>query len=78
LKPKWMPDVKDISIKIIADVESGKIIGGQAIGEAGTDMRINLIALAIKKDMTLEEFSTIELAYCPPVSELYDFFLNAT
>jgi hypothetical protein len=40
-------------------------------------MRVNLIALAIKKDMTLEEFSTIELAYCPPVSELYDPLLMA-
>ena len=78
LKPKWMPDVKDISIKIIADAESGKILGGQAIGEEGTDMRINLIALAIKKHMTLKEFSTIELAYCPPVSELYDPLLMAT
>ncbi|MCW4050616.1 MAG: FAD-dependent oxidoreductase [Candidatus Bathyarchaeota archaeon] len=78
LKPKWMPDAKNISIKILADAETGKIIGGQAIGEEGTDMRINLIALAIRKGMTLEEFSTIELAYCPPVSELYDPLLMAT
>ena len=77
-KPTWMPDAKDISIKIIADAKTGKLLGGHAIGSEGTDWRVNLIALGIKKKMTLEEFSTIELAYCPPVSELYDPLLMAT
>ena len=71
-KPHWMPDVEDISVKIIVDAETGRILGGQAIGTSGTDWRINMIALAIKKKMTIREFSTIELAYCPAVSDLYD------
>jgi len=77
-KPTWMPGAKEISIKILADAKTGKLLGGHAIGTEGTDWRINLIALGIKKGMTLEEFSTIELAYCPPVSELYDPLLMAT
>ena len=77
-KPAWMPDATDISIKILADVETGKIIGGHSIGSVGTDWRINMIALGIKKGMTLDEFATVELAYCPPVSELYDPLLMAT
>jgi NADPH-dependent 2,4-dienoyl-CoA reductase/sulfur reductase-like enzyme len=71
-KPHWMPDTEDISVKIIVDAETGRILGGQAIGTSGTDWRINMIALAIKKKMTIHEFSTIELAYCPAVSDLYD------
>jgi NADPH-dependent 2,4-dienoyl-CoA reductase/sulfur reductase-like enzyme len=71
-KPHWMPDTEDISVKIIAETETGRILGGQAIGTSGTDWRINMIALAIKKKMTIHEFSTIELAYCPAVSDLYD------
>jgi NADH oxidase (H2O2-forming) len=77
-KPPWMPDAKKISIKILADVETGKLLGGHSIGSEGTDWRINMIALGIKKGMTLDEFATIELAYCPPVSELYDPLLMAT
>lgn len=77
-KPSWMPDAKEISIKIIADVATGKILGGHSVGTEGTDWRINMIALGIKKGMTLEEFATVELAYCPPVSELYDPLLMAT
>jgi len=71
-KPHWMPDTEDISLKIIVEAKTGRILGGQAIGTSGTDWRINMIALAIKKKMSIHEFSTIELAYCPAVSDLYD------
>lgn len=77
-KPSWIPEANEISIKIIADVATGKLLGGQAIGKEGTDWRINMIALGIKKDMTIKEFSTVELAYCPTVSKLYDPLLIAT
>jgi len=71
-KPKWMPGAKDISVKILVDAGSGRIIGGQAIGEEGAAWRVNVISLAIRKKMTIEEFCTLELAYCPAVSDLYD------
>ncbi len=71
-KPHWMPDAKNISVKIVADQNTGRILGGQAVGTEGTDWRINIISLAIKKKMTIKELSTIELAYCPAVSDLYD------
>ena len=77
-KPSWIPDAKEIIIKILADAKTGKLLGGHAIGVTGTDWRINLIALGIRNGMTLEEFATIELAYCPAVSELYDPLLMAT
>lgn len=72
IKPEWMPDAKDISVKVLVDSETGKLIGGQAIGETGTDWRMNIIAMAIKEETTIDELQKIELAYCPAVSELYD------
>lgn len=77
IKPKWMCDSKEISVKVIADADTGRVLGGQAIGDSGTDWRINIIALAIKHKMTLQELSSIELAYCPAVSDLYDPLLVA-
>jgi len=76
-KPNWMPAAKDISVKIILDAETGRILGGQAIGEEGAAWRINVISVAIKNRMTIEELSKIELAYCPAVSDLYDPLLVA-
>ena len=77
IKPRWMPGAKDISIKLVVEAETGRILGGQAIGEEGAAWRINVVALAIKSKMTIQEFSTIELAYCPAVSDLYDPLLVA-
>ena len=75
--PKWMPGAKMISVKLVVDAETGRILGGQAIGEEGAAWRVNVVALAIKKGMGIEEFTTIELAYCPAVSDLYDPLLVA-
>lgn len=77
VKPRWMPGAKDISVKLVVDAETGRILGGQAIGEEGAAWRVNVVALAIKRGMGIEEFSTIELAYCPAVSDLYDPLLVA-
>ena len=77
IKPRWMPGAKDISVKLVIDSETGRILGGQAIGEEGAAWRVNVVALAIKKGMNIQEFSAIELAYCPPVSDLYDPLLVA-
>ncbi len=76
-KPSWMPDAKDISVKIIVDADSGRLLGGQCIGEEGAAWRVNVISVAIKNRMTIEDFTRIELAYCPAVSELYDPLLVA-
>ena len=76
-KPGWMPDAKDVSVKIIVDADSGRLLGGQCIGEEGAAWRVNVISVAIKTRMTIEDFSRIELAYCPAVSELYDPLLVA-
>jgi len=72
IKPRWMPGAKDISVKVVVDASNGQIIGGQSIGEEGAAWRVNVIALAIKAKMKIDDFCKLELAYCPAVSELYD------
>lgn len=72
IKPKYMPGSKEMSVRVIVDEATGRIIGGQAIGAEGAAWRINMLSLAIMKRITIEEFSKTELAYCPAISELYD------
>ena len=77
-KPEYMPDHKNITVKIIADKSTGKILGGQAIGEEGAAWRVNLISLAIRACMDIPTLNQAELAYSPPVSEVYDVLSMAT
>ncbi|MCJ7686954.1 MAG: FAD-dependent oxidoreductase [Desulfobacteraceae bacterium] len=72
IRPHYMPDVTDIHLRIIVNVEDGKILGAQAVGREGAGWRINLFALAIHGEMTLYDLMDAELSYNPPVSQMYD------
>jgi len=72
IKPDYMPNSTELTVKIIVDKNSGKILGGQAVGEQGAAWRVNIISLAIREGITITELGKTELAYSPPVSEMYD------
>jgi len=69
--PEWMPGKEELTVKIITDKATQKIIGAQAIGK-GAASRINIISTAIKSGMTLQQLSETEFAYCPAISQCYD------
>jgi len=75
-KPVYYPGAKEITIKLIADAKTGRILGGQAVGE-GAGARINVISLAIKSDTDVYELSQTEMAYCPMLAENYDVLNKA-
>ena len=77
IMPEYFPDNSQITIKIIFDSESGKILGAQAIGEKGAAERINIVSTAIEFNISIEQLGRTELAYCPAVSEVYDPLLRA-
>jgi NADH oxidase (H2O2-forming) len=75
--PEYFPGGSEVSIKVICDRASGKILGAQAIGERGAAERINLISMALEFGVSAVEFGRVELAYCPAVSEVHDPVLKA-
>ena len=76
-KVGYMPDVNNITLKLIADYDSGKLLGAQAIGAGDADKRINALAAALLAAMTVEEFYNNDLTYAPPFSPTIDPLLNA-
>ena len=72
IKPHYMPDAKEIHLRVIVDAGDGKILGAQAVGEEGAGWRINIFALAIHGNMTLYDLMDAEFSYNPPVSQMYD------
>lgn len=76
-KVGYMPDVNNITLKLIADRKTGRLIGGQAIGAGDADKRINTLTSALLSKMTVEEFCQNDLTYAPPYSPTIDPLLNA-
>ncbi len=68
----YYPNATNISLKLIYHPETLEILGAQAVGEEGTEKRIDVISTAIKAKLKVTELSDLELAYAPPFSSAKD------
>ena len=64
----YYPGGKESTLKVIADQKTGRILGGQAIGEGPSDKFIDILAMALHGKMTCKELANVDLAYAPPFS----------
>ena len=68
----YYPGAKTLSLKVIFEKDSGKILGAQAVGKKGVDKRIDVLATAINFGATVYDLEEIELCYAPPYSSAKD------
>ena len=68
----YYPGAIPMSMKIIFAPETGRILGAQIVGYEGVDKRIDVLATAIRANMTVFDLEQLELAYAPPYSSAKD------
>lgn len=68
----YYPNPTPISLKLLFSPIDGKIFGAQALGKEGVEKRIDVIATAIKGNLTIEDLAELELCYAPPFSSAKD------
>jgi len=76
-KSGYMPGSQEITIKMLADKKTEKLMGVQIIGKGNVDKPLNVIATALTAGMTVEEFMQTDLSYAPPFSSSVDALLVA-
>lgn len=76
-KVGYMPDVNNITLKLIADENSGQLLGAQAIGSIEADKKINALTAALTAKMTVRDFFNNDSTYAPPYSTTIDLLFNA-
>ena len=64
----YYPGAKAITIKAIYEPQTGKILGAQVWGKESIDKITDILATAIKMEMTAYDLSELELCYAPPFS----------
>ncbi|MFP4180563.1 MAG: FAD-dependent oxidoreductase [Spirochaetaceae bacterium] len=62
----YYPGSEKVSLMLIFDRQSGKVLGAQAAGRVGIDKRLDVIAAAIVGGLTIEDLGELDLAYAPP------------
>jgi NADPH-dependent 2,4-dienoyl-CoA reductase/sulfur reductase-like enzyme/rhodanese-related sulfurtransferase len=68
----YYPGAERISLKLLFSPDSGRILGAQAVGRAGVDKRIDVLAMAIQKGATIFDLEESELCYAPQYGSAKD------
>jgi len=66
-----------IQVLLIADRETGLLLGGEIVGTEGAALRINTLATALAAHMTVADLQSLDLVYAPPFASVWDPVLVA-
>jgi NADPH-dependent 2,4-dienoyl-CoA reductase/sulfur reductase-like enzyme len=76
-KAGYFPGAGEISVKVLAEKGSGRLLGGQIVGMEGSAKRIDTLATALHAGFTVEEMINLDLGYAPPFSPVWDPVVTA-
>jgi NADPH-dependent 2,4-dienoyl-CoA reductase/sulfur reductase-like enzyme len=68
----YFPGASPITVKLVVEAGSGRLLGGQIVGGEGSAKRIDTLAVAITAGMTAEDLLVADLSYAPPFSPVWD------
>ncbi len=68
----YYPGGRVMTMKVVFEKETGRLLGAQIVGYEGVDKRIDVLATAIHAGMRADRLKNLELAYAPPFSSAKD------
>ncbi|WP_261064750.1 FAD-dependent oxidoreductase [Streptococcus mitis] len=68
----YYPGATDMTLKLLFDPTTGKIYGAQGVGKKGVDKRIDILATAIKGNLSVFDLPELEFTYAPPFGSAKD------
>jgi NADPH-dependent 2,4-dienoyl-CoA reductase/sulfur reductase-like enzyme/rhodanese-related sulfurtransferase len=68
----YFPGARPLTMKVLYDPQTGRLLGAQAVGGDGVDKRIDVLATAITAEMTVEDLEQLDLCYAPPFGSAKD------
>ncbi|MEU7767457.1 FAD-dependent oxidoreductase [Nocardia sp. NPDC049190] len=73
----YYPDTAKMTVKMLAERNTGRLLGVQIVGREGAGKRVDIAAVALTARMTVEEMTALDLGYAPPFSPVWDPVLVA-
>ena len=68
----YYPGARPLTLKILWQAQSGRLLGAQVSGLDGVDKRLDVLSTAIVAKMTIDDLCHLELAYAPPFGSAKD------
>ena len=73
----YYPGAEPMKIKLVVERGTGRLLGAQIVGGAGSGKRIDVLATTLWNGMTVAEVAGMDLSYAPPFSPVWDPVLLA-
>ena len=73
----YFPGAGRITVKMLAERRTGRLLGAQVVGAEGAAKRIDVVATAITAGLTVDQVIDLDLSYAPPFSPVWDPVLVA-
>jgi NADPH-dependent 2,4-dienoyl-CoA reductase/sulfur reductase-like enzyme len=73
----YFPGAGEITVKLLAEKRSGRLLGAQLVGQEGAAKRVDVLATALTVGMTVEQMTALDLSYAPPFAPVWDPVLVA-
>ena len=71
-RARYYPGATRTHVKLLAEPDTHKLIGGQLHGGEGIKERADFLAFAAKRGATLEDIAWMENIYSPPIGALFE------
>ena len=68
----YYPDSHPVTLKLLFNPTTGAILGAQAVGRDGIDKRIDVLAVAQRAGLKVQDLQDLELCYAPPFGSARD------
>jgi len=68
----YFPGAQPMTVMMLADRTTRRLLGAQIVGREGAAIRIDVCALALWTELTVDELAMTDLAYAPPFSSVWD------
>ncbi|MBT3153706.1 FAD-dependent oxidoreductase [Streptomyces sp. CHD11] len=68
----YYPDASPMTVKMLAELRTGRLLGVQIVGREGAGKRVDIAAVALTAGMTVEQVTALDLGYAPPFSPVWD------
>ncbi|MFY1704121.1 FAD-dependent oxidoreductase [Micromonospora sp. WMMA1923] len=73
----YYPGARPMTVKLIAERPSGRLLGAQIVGWSEAAKRIDALAVALWNEMTVDDMTGLDLGYAPPYAPVWDPVLIA-
>ena len=68
----YMPGAEKLTLKLVAEQRSGRVLGMQVVGGPGSAKRVDVVATALHAGLDVDDLIHLDLGYAPPFASVWE------